>query len=340
MSQKDEEEDREYSDEEEDEEEDIEEKARLDATLFSPDVVKRGVGVGSVYKERVFIVYHGEESNQSNLSLLSLPHPKKGVQTKYFTTSNNKLLEIQRMLDEPCCWFIDNAVEKDGTLYMATPMDPLFLALPLLANSRKKTSDHDGFFCLIEQAFVEDTCPDLAGLVDMIDTAQFDLVCDKRVIRDDKKVYRLNDEKTLNWLRAKVKQMTNILQNDKSVVATNSSTISTFVPVGMKDQGPSQDEILRTALGFISEYINEDLLKALSSSFGMADFEAPLSTPAPVLSNSTPTSKSKSSERSKTTPKKAQPTTSHIQKKLVQASKGVTSITSFFVPQKKQKTDQ
>jgi hypothetical protein len=50
----------------------------------------------------------------------------------------NALLEIQRVLQEPTSWFIGQSVESDGALHVATRIDPLYLALPLLYRARNQ----------------------------------------------------------------------------------------------------------------------------------------------------------------------------------------------------------
>ncbi len=57
---------------------------------------------------------------------------------------NEQLLEIQRASDDPSSWFVDNTVQQDGSIYFTTPVDPLFIFLPLLEDSRKQvfTSVH------------------------------------------------------------------------------------------------------------------------------------------------------------------------------------------------------
>lgn len=41
-----------------------------------------------------------------------------------------------RISAKPSSWFIGDYVQEDGTFYLATPMDPLFLALPALEKGR------------------------------------------------------------------------------------------------------------------------------------------------------------------------------------------------------------
>ena len=42
-------------------------------------------------------------------------------------------------------WFVGDAVLEDGSMYLCTPVDPLFLALPLLESSRMQVTPHRGY---------------------------------------------------------------------------------------------------------------------------------------------------------------------------------------------------
>lgn len=55
---------------------------------------------------------------------------------------NGALLELNAIKTElPRSWFIDQSVQQDSTLYVGTPVDPLFLVLPLLTTARDKFTD-------------------------------------------------------------------------------------------------------------------------------------------------------------------------------------------------------
>ena len=41
-------------------------------------------------------------------------------------------------------WFVGDAVLEDGSMYLCTPVDPLFLALPLLESSRMQVTLRTG----------------------------------------------------------------------------------------------------------------------------------------------------------------------------------------------------
>jgi uncharacterized protein (DUF1501 family) len=84
-------------------------------------------------------------------SIWSLPHPRVPVASR-FLFQDGRLFEVQRVMDpdRPRSWFIGDTVQSgspsmarqcdgtDGSLYAATPVDALFLALPWLDKHRRK----------------------------------------------------------------------------------------------------------------------------------------------------------------------------------------------------------
>ena len=47
-------------------------------------------------------------------------------------------------------WFKDDSVITEGSLYLVTEMDPLFLFIPLLQKQKKETNGGSGHFYTIE----------------------------------------------------------------------------------------------------------------------------------------------------------------------------------------------
>lgn len=71
------------------------------------------------------------------LQCVSLAHPRHGKPARFLHT-NNKIWEINRVYQPPSSWIMQHEIQEDGSFYMCTPIDPLFLALPLLERGRKK----------------------------------------------------------------------------------------------------------------------------------------------------------------------------------------------------------
>ncbi|KAL7411228.1 ribonuclease H2, subunit B [Mrakia frigida] len=82
-----------------------------------------------------------------------LPHPKTGLPAMYLPYQRAKdgsagVLEIQNVApEEERCWFLGEEVVSDGKLLVFTPIDPIFLLLPVLeattaSPSRFLLADH------------------------------------------------------------------------------------------------------------------------------------------------------------------------------------------------------
>lgn len=83
-------------------------------------------------------------------------------------------------------------------------MDPLFLALLVLEKARNKTPEHQGRFCSKEQIFGAwaESC-DVAMKLSTVPAMNLEVICDVQDVADDA-YYRLNDDKVIEWVSAKV----------------------------------------------------------------------------------------------------------------------------------------
>ena len=81
--------------------------------------------------ERVFVA----AEDVAGAHIFSLKHPRTGVSAQ-FARTNSRVLEIQRFCSpptQPQSWLVTGGKDRvlqDGTLFMATPVDPLFILLP------------------------------------------------------------------------------------------------------------------------------------------------------------------------------------------------------------------
>jgi len=216
-------------------------------------------------KQKVFLLFVGDESYivENDPIIISLPHPKRNTFAK-FIVFNDKLLEIQRMIEDPSSWFIDNTVQQDGSLYIASPIDPLFLLINLLEENRRKTESHEGYFCELTQILSHSKCTGFLQLNNIYKDVDLSLICD---IRDgNEPLYRLNDEKLIQWLRCKVKKLIEKIEVSPSIIPAAQA-----VTFRSKEKKLTKEEILHFSLGLISEYIDSKTLENLSSSFGITN---------------------------------------------------------------------
>lgn len=103
----------------------------------------------------------------------------------------------------------------DGGLYLSTPIDVLYVLLPVLERSRKKhpsDTSSAGVFCSMEQLLYDEQHPELARLAPLAEK-HLTCVCDVKEVCDEK-YYRLNDDLVrVGWCLLDVSQGTvNCLQ--------------------------------------------------------------------------------------------------------------------------------
>ncbi|CAG8608139.1 1724_t:CDS:10, partial [Ambispora leptoticha] len=135
-------------------------------------------------------------TSATELLSIRLPHPVTGLPARYFI-QDGKLYEVQKCESrEERSWFINDTVQKDGCIYIITKIDPLFVLLPILVDRRKKTSNSQGFFLLIEEILDSNEYPSLIKLLSIVNIVEYcEWICDTKEYDSSKKVFRLNDEK-------------------------------------------------------------------------------------------------------------------------------------------------
>lgn len=227
-------------------------------------------------KRHVFIIHDEQLANDQlavgTMQCISLTHPKHNRPCRYLLIGDT-ILEIQRVIQEPCSWFIGQSTEPDGALHVATRFDVLYMAIPMLFRSRNQTKDHAGYFCSRSQLFGDCELPQ--SIIPC--HTQLSLICDTRdsstndnsdcKANGDTAVYRLNDDRVIQWCRAKVDRIAECVQSDASLC-----------PIGMERKDAHDKlqsavpnvSILRVALGLISEYLPSSIFDMLSTSYGMS----------------------------------------------------------------------
>ncbi|GFR80489.1 ribonuclease H2, subunit B, partial [Elysia marginata] len=77
---------------------------------------------------------NGQDSEDGQQpSILKLKHPRTSLGTLYVMSADESALyQLHNFKEKYRSWFIGNKVCSDGSLYLTSPMDPLFLLLPYL----------------------------------------------------------------------------------------------------------------------------------------------------------------------------------------------------------------
>ncbi|XP_030614143.1 ribonuclease H2 subunit B isoform X2 [Archocentrus centrarchus] len=185
-----------------------------------------------------------------------------------------QLYEVKAFEDDFHSWFVGQTVQRDGRLIFVTPLDPLYLILPYLIKSGR-----EGKFQPVDQVVKDEEFPACSRLLNCTRT-----LASLRHIAEEKEVgglkfHRYSQERTMNWLKKKVER-TVIALKKRNVSVGEGVKSSTYVRV--KSESDNQEEdFLRYAHGLISEYLNEDLSKALLRHLELPELVSPKETEPP-----------------------------------------------------------
>nr|XP_033516956.1 ribonuclease H2 subunit B isoform X2 [Nicotiana tomentosiformis] len=195
---------------------------------------------------RVLIAPEPSKDGNKVGQLLSLQHPKSGNATCYVCVDGS-LQELHWFKQSYGSWFLGDYVCEDGRLYTATPVDPVFVLLPIFEEARMKKNDDQGKFRQLDEITYVVGYPGYQHLSSVAENCM-QVVCDVKDIGKTQ-FYRLNDEKVLKWLCFKVIQLKKtLLTLDKNYAARD------------------KKEILTDAVSIIGEYLkDEPWLKLLCS---------------------------------------------------------------------------
>ncbi|KAJ1974102.1 hypothetical protein H4R33_006864 [Dimargaris cristalligena] len=136
---------------------------------------------------------------------LQLPHPSTG-EPHLFYQQGPQLCELNAVaFNHEKSWFVDNAVQSDGTLHLMTPVDPLYILLPILEINNQNRDGFDGVYMMADDLLESPEFPDIAYLRTLPQLwDQLRLLCDVKQITADESVYRLSEKKATDWLVSKV----------------------------------------------------------------------------------------------------------------------------------------
>ncbi|XP_078441543.1 ribonuclease H2 subunit B isoform X3 [Wolffia australiana] len=140
--------------------------------------------------------------------------------------------------------------KSDGSLFIATGYDPIFLFLPIFEEARMKKSHDEGMFRELNEILFVEGYPAYHHLLSTAENCM-GLVCEVKEIGSSR-YFRLNDSKVLAWLCCKV-------NNVKATLLTLDKNFAV-----REDSETSFD-----AVSLLGEYINDTWLKALCSHIGI-----------------------------------------------------------------------
>ncbi|KAF2534863.1 hypothetical protein F2Q70_00032843, partial [Brassica cretica] len=145
-----------------------------------------------------------------------------------------------------CFFFV-----TDGSLYMATPVDPVFILLPIFDEARMKKGEDPGKFRQLDEILFVEGYPEYQHLLPLAEKCM-EIVCQTQEV-GSMKFYRLDNSKVLAWLSCKVSCLKKTLPElDKNYAA----------------QGEKQT--LVDAVSIVGEYLKtEPWLKLLYDHLGL-----------------------------------------------------------------------
>ncbi|KAK4742468.1 hypothetical protein SAY87_000469 [Trapa incisa] len=187
---------------------------------------------------------------------LSLCHPKTGKRTCYLL-ANEKLQELQWFKLPYGSWFLGDYVCKDGCLYYATPVDLVFILLPMFEEARMKKGDDAGKFRQLDEIIFINGYPDYQLLLPLAEK-YMRVVCEVKEIGSSS-FFRLDDSKVLAWLSYKVHQLNKVLPT-----------------LGQNYAARTEKETLSDAVSVIGDYVkDEPWMKSLCEKFKVNFTEGP-----------------------------------------------------------------
>lgn len=199
---------------------------------------------------------------KDDITFSTLPHPQNGVVSLYAFKDKN-VYELMKFKEPYRSWLINETVQKDGSLTMLTPIDPLFLVIPFLERSAIK-----GNFSTLDNILMDDTFTHpLRSLESCLNREILEHVCDCKG-SDDLIVYKANYDKIINWLSKKIEITAEFLQNS-SINVKHGAQISGFVRTS--DGKKNEDDCLRYAWEMITDYITEERSLKLKEKFSIKD---------------------------------------------------------------------
>ena len=194
------------------------------------------------------------------VKVLKLKHPKTGAGACFlYNKSSKTLCELLSYNEEHRSWFIGEKVVRDGRMMVATPVNPLYLALPYLSGSERLVP--------LDQMLSDQEFPETEDiLLETLTETRLGLVSDSKGSRD-LNVWRYNEEKTLTWLEGKVRALAEVFE--KSSEDTSGGASSSIYRAGSGDH----EDYLRYALGVVQEYLDAGLSEKLETKLALPKVE-------------------------------------------------------------------
>ncbi|XP_065561286.1 ribonuclease H2 subunit B-like [Artemia franciscana] len=182
-----------------------------DCKTFLPKTEKKEKKIVSILPEYLL------EDTSCGLIVLRLPHPRT-KESRLFLMPDKKadtIFEANCINDVSRSWFINETVEENGKLVVATEMDLGLLVLPYIMESKKISP--------LEHILMDDGFPDLMKLNQDRIAVRLAIFCDQK---GDKSLnaFKYNEEKTIEYLKKKAKKLAQHLRKENINVSHGSKS--------------------------------------------------------------------------------------------------------------------
>lgn len=216
------------------------------------------------------------QKQDSDPAFVRLRNPSTDAASLYLLGSADvHLYEVKAFEEDFHSWFVGQSVQRDGRLMFVTPMDPLYLILPYLIKSGK-----EGKFQRVDQVVMDEEFPGCSRLLSCTrSSASLHHIAEEKEV-GGQTFHRYSQERTMNWLKKKVAR-TVVALKKRNISVGEGVKSSTFVRVKSETDNLEED-FLRYAHGLVSEYISEDLSKALLKHLDLPELTSPTETEPPT----------------------------------------------------------
>ncbi|KAJ2609146.1 hypothetical protein H4S08_004173 [Coemansia sp. RSA 1365] len=201
--------------------------------------------------------------SDKKLKRLQLPHPRsKELYSYYADIQDEKLAEVVKInMKDKRSWVGSNWVIGDGSLIMLTPIDPLFIYLSLITKM-SLSNDDEWRFVDIEviglETYENMDAESIRMFLSMKKLKEKALValCEVKQITEDVRVARIDQAKTIAWLRRKC-------DGNRLPRSFNLGVNNTADDVELVEQTRTREMVL-----LISEYLPPYWMEQLMAEFG------------------------------------------------------------------------
>ena len=218
-----------------------------------------------------------------------IAHPRTAQPFAVALAGGQHLLEVQKCqespVENPRSWLLTGGIERvqqEGALFIATPLDPLFLLLPPLrslrggdASIRRESSG--GLFRPLSDLASEAGDEEAVAALEATALAMPDVLARLRAVCDvndkyDEPMLRLNDMKLAAWMRRKVHALKAHLESDAAATSLAASKVADthtsqfdadcFEPASAKS---AVDDHLAIAVALVADYLDPQMQETLCS---------------------------------------------------------------------------